>query len=127
MPSSSGLPDLALDAGAAERIFAAAQVAITPEQATEVTERTEGWPVGLHLAAMIARDARHESWGVSGDDRYVADYLHQEALRNVDPDLQRFLRHTAVLDRLHGRCATRSSERRAARSGSRPSRRRTRS
>ena len=52
--------DLALDVRAAEQIFATAQVAITPEQAIEVTERTEGWPVGLHLAAMIARDAQHE-------------------------------------------------------------------
>ena len=95
-------PDLALDADAAERIFAAAHVSITPEQASEVTERTEGWPVGLHLAAMIARDARHEPWGVSGEDRYVADYLHQEALTNVEPDLHRFLLHTAVLDRLRG-------------------------
>ena len=79
-------PDLALDSGAAEQIFAAAQVAITPEQAINVTQRTEGWPVGLHLAAMIARDAPHGAWSVSGDDRYVADYLHQEALSKLDPD-----------------------------------------
>ena len=35
--------------------------------------------MGMHLAAMIARDAAHGPWGLSGDDRYVADYLHQEA------------------------------------------------
>ena len=94
--------DLALDVGAAEQIFATARVAITPEQAIEVTGRTEGWPVGLHLAAMIARDARAEPWGVSGDDRYVADYLHQEALSKVDPVTQDFLRRTAVLERFNG-------------------------
>ena len=58
--------DLALDVRAAEQIFATARVAITPEQASEVTERTEGWPVGLHLAAMIARDARTEAVGGVG-------------------------------------------------------------
>ena len=95
-------PDLALDAGAAEQIFATAQVVITPEQAIEVTKKTEGWPVGLHLAAMIARDARPGPWAVSGDDRYVADYLHEEAFSQFDPAMQRFLRRTAVLDRFNG-------------------------
>ncbi len=95
-------PDLALDRSAAELIFATAQVAITPEQASDVTQRTEGWPAGLNLAAMIARDAPHGAWRISGDDRYVADYLHQEALSKLDPAMQQFLRRTAVLDRLHG-------------------------
>jgi LuxR family transcriptional regulator, maltose regulon positive regulatory protein len=94
--------DLALDRSAAEQIFATARVAITPQQAIDVTRRTEGWPVGLHLAAMIARDAPHEAWRVSGDDRYVADYLHQEALSKLDPAMQQFVRRTAVLERLHG-------------------------
>jgi LuxR family maltose regulon positive regulatory protein len=94
--------DLALGTDAVEQVFAAAQVAITPEQAVTVTETTEGWPVGLHLAALIARDASHEHWRVSGDDRYVADYLHQEAMAKLDPTMQRFLRRNAVLDRLYG-------------------------
>ena len=94
--------DLALDVRAAEKIFATARVDITPEQASEVTERTEGWAVGLQLAAMIARDARSEPWGVSGDDRYVADYLHQETFGRMDPAMQQFLRRTAVLHRFTG-------------------------
>ena len=39
---------------------------------------------------------------MSGDDRYVADYLHQEAFSKVDPVMQDFLRRTAVLERLNG-------------------------
>ena len=50
--------DLALDAAGAEQIFAAAHVDLTPEQAAAVTARTEGWPVGLYLAALIAKDSR---------------------------------------------------------------------
>lgn len=94
--------DLALGRDATEQIFADAHVAITPEQATTVTETTEGWPVGLHLAALIARDAPHAAWRVSGDDRYVADYLHHEAMGKLEPAMQQFLRRNAVLDRLHG-------------------------
>ena len=41
--------DLALDVAGAEQIFAAAQVSLTRELAAAVTERTEGWPVGLRL------------------------------------------------------------------------------
>jgi LuxR family maltose regulon positive regulatory protein len=95
-------PDLALDKDAAEQIFAAAHVPITPEQAIDVTDTTEGWPVGLHLAALIAGDNPHQAWKVSGDDRYVADYLHQEAMAKLDTPTQQFLRCNAVLDRLHG-------------------------
>ncbi len=58
--------------------------------------------MGIHLAAMIARDAPHGGWSVSGEDRYVADYLHHEALSKLDPEMQVFVRRNAVLDRLHG-------------------------
>jgi LuxR family maltose regulon positive regulatory protein len=92
--------DLALDASGAEQIFAAAQVTVTREVAAAVTERTEGWPVGLRLAAMIARDGDGEGLTVSGDDRYVTDYLYREALMHLPPHVQRFLRCTAVLDQL---------------------------
>jgi ATP-dependent transcriptional regulator len=43
--------DLALDSVGAEQIFTAAHVGITPQRAAVVTERTEGGPVGLYLAA----------------------------------------------------------------------------
>ncbi|HSU34848.1 MAG TPA: AAA family ATPase, partial [Propionibacteriaceae bacterium] len=92
--------DLALDAAGAEQIFAEAQVAITHEQAAEVTARTEGWPVGLHLAALIAGDSPGDGLRIAGDDRYVADYLYQESLMKQPASVQRFLRRTAVLDQL---------------------------
>ena len=46
--------DLALDVAGAEQIFAEAHVDLTHERAAAVTARTEGWPVGLYLAAVIA-------------------------------------------------------------------------
>ena len=92
--------DLALDAAGAEQIFAQAHVGVSHEVAAAVTERTEGWPVGLHLAAVIARNRRGEQPVVSGDDRYVADYLYRESLMQLPEKSQRFLRRTAVLDQL---------------------------
>jgi LuxR family maltose regulon positive regulatory protein len=92
--------DLALDAAGAEQIFSAAHVSLTRELAVAVTERTEGWPAGLYLAAVIANDSDGEALVVSGDDRYVADYLYRESLMRLPESVQRFLRRTAVLDQL---------------------------
>ena len=65
-----------------------------------MTERTEGWPVGLYLAAVIAHDDKGDALTVSGNDRYVADYLYRESLVRLPESIQRFLRRTAVLDQL---------------------------
>ena len=92
--------DLALDTAGAQQIFAAADVSLTGEAAAVVTERTEGWPAGLYLAALIAHDGNGEASTVSGDDRYVADYLYRESLSNLPERVQQFLRRTSVLDRL---------------------------
>jgi LuxR family transcriptional regulator, maltose regulon positive regulatory protein len=92
--------DLALDVAGAEQVFAQADVGISHEVAAAVTERTEGWPVGLHLAAEIARHDREEGLTVHGDDRYVADYLYRESLMMLPKKTQRFLRRTAVLDQM---------------------------
>ncbi len=94
--------DLALDAAGAARIFSEAQVSVTSEQAAAVTERTEGWPVGLYLAALIARDGNADALSISGDDRYVADYLYRESMTALPENVQRFLRRTAVLDQVCG-------------------------
>ena len=96
-----GARELALDAAGAEQIFAAVDVEISPELAAAVTERTEGWPAGLYLAAAIARDSPGQAMAVSGEDRYVADYLYRESLSQLPASTQTFLRRTAVLDQLH--------------------------
>ena len=95
-----GAVDLALGPGGAEQIFSMSDVPLTGDQASTVIERTEGWPAGLQLAAMIARDTPQGGWTVSGDDRYVADYLYRVSLSQLDGPTQHFLRSTAVLDQL---------------------------
>jgi LuxR family transcriptional regulator, maltose regulon positive regulatory protein len=97
-----GAGDLALDAAGARQIFSHAQVSVTPERAAEVTERAEGWPAGLYLAALIAKQNHSQALAITGDDRYVADYLYREALIGQPKPIQRFLRRTAVLEQLCG-------------------------
>ena len=65
-----------------------------------MTERTEGWPVGLYLAAVIARGGHGEGLTIYGDDRLVADYLYRESFIRLPEGIQRFLRRTAVLDQM---------------------------
>ena len=95
-----GVDDLALDAGGARQIFSSADVELSAELADSLTARTEGWPVGLYLAATIARAGADDALTISGDDRYVADYLYRESLARQPDDIQAFLRRTSVLDQL---------------------------
>jgi LuxR family transcriptional regulator, maltose regulon positive regulatory protein len=97
-----GAGDLALDAAGTQQIFAYKQVSLTSGQAAAVTERTEGWPVGLYLAAVIAKQSHGQGPAITGDDPYVADYLYREALAQQPEDRQRFVLRTAVLDQLCG-------------------------
>ena len=94
--------DLALDYSGAQQIFAECHVDLTHEEAVHLTERTEGWPAGLYLAALMARDSREPVGKVSGDDRYISDYLYRETLSQQDEGVQQFLRRSAVLDLASG-------------------------
>ena len=92
---------LALDAAGAERVFSGASVHITADagRGGRPSERRVGRSA-CYLAAMIARDGGGRRRPISGDDRYVADYLYRESLQQLPDDDQRFLRRTAVLDQL---------------------------
>ena len=97
-----GALDLALDAAGTAQVFAATGVPLPPDVVTAVTARTEGWPVGVHLAALVARDegTGADAASLTGTDPSVADYLQREALRRLPDQTRRFLRRTAVLDDL---------------------------
>src|SRR5262245_2441620 len=68
-------------------------------------DRTEGWAVGLQLAALSLR-GRADPVGFvesfSGSHRYVLDYLTEEVLAREPEQVVRFLLETSVLDRLSG-------------------------
>ncbi|WP_404430944.1 AAA family ATPase [Microbacterium lacus] len=95
-----GLEDLALDAEGARQIFREERIDLTADLARAAAVRTEGWPVGMKLAAMIARDTRDPSRVIVGDDRFVADYLYRESFSTLPEATRQFLRRTAVLEHL---------------------------
>ena len=73
--------------------------------AAALAERTEGWAVGLQLAALSLRtqpDVARFVAAFTGSHRYVLDYLTEEVLSRQRPDLRNFLLETSVLERLSG-------------------------
>ncbi|WP_374458045.1 LuxR C-terminal-related transcriptional regulator [Nocardioides sp.] len=78
-------------------------IGLAPHDVQALEGRTEGWIAALQLAAlsMTGRDDVHEFIaGFTGDDRYVVDYLVEEVLQRLPADLQQFLHHTSILDRM---------------------------
>jgi LuxR family transcriptional regulator, maltose regulon positive regulatory protein len=66
-------------------------------------EHTEGWIAGLQMAALSMRDYKDVTGFIekfSGTSRYILDYLLEEVLAAQPPEIQRFLLHTSILDRL---------------------------
>jgi LuxR family maltose regulon positive regulatory protein len=78
-----------------------------PEAAVSaLTTRTEGWAVGLQLAALSLRDQSDVTGFVetfSGSHRYVLDYLTDEVLQGQPDEVRVFLLDTSVLDHLSGK------------------------
>jgi LuxR family maltose regulon positive regulatory protein len=75
-------------------------------QAVAVLEaRTEGWAVGLQLAALSLRERRDPDAfleAFTGSHRYVLDYLSEEVLKGQPERLRTFLLQTSILERLSG-------------------------
>jgi LuxR family maltose regulon positive regulatory protein len=90
----------------AEALLRAAVGTDLPEgAATALTRRTEGWAVGLQLAALSLRSHRDPAGFVAsltGSHRYVLDYLAEEVLDRQPAELVEFLLETSVLERLCG-------------------------
>jgi LuxR family maltose regulon positive regulatory protein len=94
--------DLAPNQVAATQIFAKEDVSLSPELAAALSERTEGFPAGLHLAATMAKNSQGQLGVTSGDDRYVGDHFYRVSLSRLPARMQWFLRATAALDRVCG-------------------------
>ena len=100
-----GASELAMDQGEARALLDATGAGLSDPEVTELVGRTEGWPVGLYLAALAhkAGGPRPASrFAFTGDDRFIADYLDAELLAHLPDELVQFLTRTAVLERLSG-------------------------
>jgi len=100
-----GVDDLALGPPQAHQLLRGAGVRATKAEAAELADATEGWPVGLYLAALSLQEQRRSTLPpirFTGDDRFVVDYVRSEVLGPLSRDRQRFLIRTSILDRLNG-------------------------
>jgi LuxR family transcriptional regulator, maltose regulon positive regulatory protein len=78
---------------------------LAPAAAAALGRRTEGWAVGLQLAALSLRDQPDpEAFleGFAGTHRFVLDYLSEEVLDRQPEALRTFLLETSILARLCG-------------------------
>ncbi|MCE1252763.1 MAG: LuxR C-terminal-related transcriptional regulator [Anaerolineae bacterium] len=84
---------------------------LSNDQVKLLTTRTEGWIAGLQMAA-LALQSEHEAADpqsfdaffkdFSGNSRFVLDYLMEEVLSNQPAEIQSFLLHTSILNRMCG-------------------------
>jgi LuxR family maltose regulon positive regulatory protein len=104
-----GAYELALSRREAEMLLRAMRIELDDVELTKLVERTEGWATGVRLTALAACDpnagegaARPRPTAVTGDDRFVADYLRSEYLARLSPERLAFLRRTSVLETMSG-------------------------
>jgi len=100
-----GQADLSLTAAEAAALLRAAEVVLGEDDVAELHRRTEGWPVGLYLAALYLRaggslPGAAASFG--GDDLFVSEYVESEFLDRISSTQRAFLTRTAVLERMSG-------------------------
>lgn len=100
-----GAEDLAMSPAEASSLLEGAGVKPGAVSASELLQRTEGWPTGLYIAALAIRAGTRQSeagFTFTGDDRFMGDYLRSELLDRVSDGEVSFLTRTAVLDRMCG-------------------------
>lgn len=80
------------------------RLSLTEEQCQTLVDRTEGWIAGLQLAGLSMADQADIDEFLqyfSGDNRYIADYLVEEAINKLDPEMRDFLYRTSILRRFN--------------------------
>jgi LuxR family maltose regulon positive regulatory protein len=98
--------DLAFTHDEAVALLSQHGLALTEAEVEQLMERTEGWAVGLRLAALTLQrcsdddDRARAVADFAGDSRAVADYLVAEVLGRLPEDLRRFLLLTSVVERV---------------------------
>lgn len=95
--------ELAMTAHEVRRLLAAIGTNMDQAGIEQLTDRSEGWPVGVYLAG-LARRERGEAADRDflGIEHTVAQYIEEELLCCLAPEERTLLRRTSVLDELSG-------------------------
>ncbi len=100
-----GPGELSLTAAEAASLLRAAEVVLGDDDVAELHRRTEGWPVGLYLAALYLREGGSLPGAAAtfgGDDQFVTEYVESEFLTRISSSQRAFLTRTSVLERMCG-------------------------
>jgi LuxR family maltose regulon positive regulatory protein len=79
------------------------QLDLSPEIVAALDAKTEGWAVGLQLAALSLQERSDPDalfGAFTGTHRYVLDYLTEEVLARQPDRIRDFLLHNSILDRM---------------------------
>jgi len=80
------------------------QLVLEEEEIHSLEMRTEGWAVGLQLAALALKNLPDPQSFVEtfrGSHRFVLDYLAEEVIRQQRDELRKFLIQTSILERFN--------------------------
>jgi LuxR family maltose regulon positive regulatory protein len=80
---------------------------LSEQNIAALTARTEGWIAGLQMAALSIQGRAPDTGpdfirSFTGSHHYILDYLTEEVLRQQPEQIQMFLLHTSILERLSG-------------------------
>ncbi len=107
-----GADDLRFSTDETERLFRDIyHQPLETEVLRQVEERTEGWAAGLQLLhssirGRSPRDVRAFVRRISGAEGDLYDYLAEEVMNELAPEIQRFLTYTSILDDVRIELAT---------------------
>jgi LuxR family transcriptional regulator, maltose regulon positive regulatory protein len=97
--------DLVMGLPEARSLLEGAGIDVDEVSLRDLLQRTEGWPVGLYIAALAIKSGIRQSdvgFTFTGDDMYMGDYLRSELLDRISAVEASFLVHTSVLQRMCG-------------------------
>ncbi len=93
--------DLAFTEVEVEQLLELAGLGREPIDGRRLRSLTEGWPAGLQMAVLAMRgggDPREVVDALASTTQEASDYLANEVLNQLPPNLARFLMHICVLD-----------------------------
>ena len=111
--------DLQFSRREAAELFGHSGLELADDQLGMLVERTQGWPVGLRLAAMSLSTDNDISTGIArfnGNQRAVAEYLIVEVLDRLPAANREFMLKTSIAERLSASLATALTGRRDSQS-----------
>ena len=92
------LPDLAMDWLEVAGVLARHEVVAEEPTARTVERHTEGWPVGVRLAALALRDVCSVGEALEEADRATVDLLASEVLREAPARVRSLLVRTSMVE-----------------------------